>query len=166
MSVLIQLDLSNGNWFLKKEDPEPFFTSVEIGFTSDTLPVLFDNLSFGFSSRVNVKSLKNHSYPDPGVTLLSTDQQYMVSENIKASPDDLITIDVWAENAGTRYEDSFDFIVPRPESPYPSWIWSESDVAWIAPFKYPKEPSPTGNGYEWEEESLSLIPRVLEEDES
>jgi hypothetical protein len=165
MPLLIQLDMSKGEWFVKTEEPEPFFTSIEIGFTADSLPVVFEEFSFGFSSKVNGKSVKNFSYPEKGITYISTDQEYMISENIKANPDDLITVDVWAENAGTRHESSFDVIVPRPESPYPSWTWSESELAWIAPFKYPKEPSPTGNGYEWEEESLSWIPRVLEEDE-
>jgi hypothetical protein len=49
MPLLIQLDMSKGEWFVKTEEPEPFFTSVEIGFTADSLPVVFEEFSFGFS---------------------------------------------------------------------------------------------------------------------
>jgi hypothetical protein len=165
MSVLIQLDLSKGEWFLKTEEPEPFFSSLEIGFTADSLPVVFDNLSFGFSWGANGKASKKYSYPENNIKYISTDQDYMVSQTIKGNPDDVIMVDVWAKNAGMDYSGSFSFIVPRPESPYPSWIWLESDFSWIAPVQYPKEPSPTGNGYEWDENTSSWVPRPAEVDE-
>jgi hypothetical protein len=165
MSILIQLDLSKGEWFVKTEEPEPFYPSVEIGFTADSLPVVFDELSFGFSAKVNQKTPKKYSYPQNDIKYISTDQDYMVSESVEANPDDLIIVSVWAENGGTQYKSSFDFIVPKPESPYPSWVWSESYVSWMAPVDYPRAPSPTGNGYMWDEETISWIPRPVEENE-
>jgi len=85
MSILIQLDLSKGEWFVKTEEPEPFYPSVEIGFTADSLPVVFDELSFGFSAKVNQKTPKKYSYPQNDIKYISTDQDYMVSESVEAS---------------------------------------------------------------------------------
>jgi hypothetical protein len=162
MSVLIQLNLSTGEWFIKKEQPEPFYSFVEIGFTADSLPVTFDDLAFGFSAKVNQETPQRYSYPQNDIKYVSTDQEYLVSESIQGNPEDIVTVDVWAKNAGERYFGSFGFVMPKPESPYPSWVWNEEHVAWIAPVEYPEEVSPTGNGYVWDEESLSWIPEVLD----
>ena len=38
-----------------------------------------------------------------------------------------------------------------PPTPYPSWVWNESEWAWEAPIPYPTDEQP----YEWNEETTS-----------
>lgn len=145
MSVLAYLDVSNGEWKFEA-NPESGFPVVEIGFVENGGPVSsFYGLSFGFSVFANGKSNYEISYPTDGTEYEATDQKYISSDTLSLSPDDNVTMKVWAENAGSRYEGSVDFVVPRPEKPYASWVWEEGQ--WVAPL-----PKPEGF-YGWDEES-------------
>lgn len=42
----------------------------------------------------------------------------------------------------------------RMPSPYASWVWQDEPWAWVAPIPYPEG----GNGYTWDEESVSWVP--------
>jgi hypothetical protein len=56
---------------------------------------------------------------------------------------------------GFKYDEERDaFIAPQP---YPSWTLHEPTCKWMAPIPFPQD----GRLYEWDEESLSWIERVL-----
>jgi hypothetical protein len=136
MSVLAQLHFGTGDWIWKvaPESPAP---DIEIGFTDEDLPVPFDNLSFGLRVVANGKEVSEASYPPPGVKYVSTDQDYISNDRVQLSADDLVTISVWAENAGVRYDGNESFVIPRPTQPYPSWVWNGD--YWEAPVPYPTD---------------------------
>jgi hypothetical protein len=166
MPALIQLNLSTGEWSMPVAEPEPFYSTVEIGFVSGNDTTEFDNLKFGFVSKVDGKKSLTKEYPEEGISYISTDQEYISADMIKAAPDSVIFINVWAENAGERYEGSFDVVVPRPEAPFPSWIWNAEAGGYSPPITKPTEPSPTGNGYMWDEETTSWVPRPAEPEDT
>ena len=91
---------------------------------------------------------KNNKFPEiiyPKGNLKSTDQFFLFSERIFWNADDVINFTV---KIG-ELEKEFTFIVPRPEQPYPSWTWSNSQ--WNAPVAYPE-----GEGlYDWNETNLN-----------
>ena len=148
MSVLAQLHFGTGEWTWKvaPESPAP---DIEIGFTDSELPVDFDNLSFGLTVTANGEEAFEASYPLPGVKYVATDQEYISNDRAQLKADDLVTVSVWAENAGVRYESSEDFIIPRPEQPYPSWNWNGE--YWEAPVPYPSD-GEDDVFYVWDEE--------------
>jgi hypothetical protein len=155
MPALAQLNLSTGEWGVTLENLEHFVPFVQVGFTADALPVFFDNLSFGFSAKVNNVPTVEVSCPQNGITYISTDQVYLSTDPVPALPDTVVSIDVWAENTAKRYEHSFTFVSIRPYQPYPSWTWNASEHVWQPPTDYPEDGSIL---YVWDEDSLSWIP--------
>lgn len=155
MSVLATLDLQNGEWSfdVAPESPAP---DVEIGFKFGGSPVdTFDNLFFGFSATVDGSKVFEKSYPPEGIRYVATDQKYLSNDRVLLSVNDKVVFRVWAENAGQRYEGETVFVVPIPDSPYPSWVWDGED--WQPPVPYPSESPANGDGWAWDEESLSWV---------
>ena len=148
MSVLSTLDFQTGTWSFDVY-PESFSPYFEIGFKEGEKPALsFKNLSFGFSVELNNLQVFSKSYPAEGVRYVATDQVYLTNDRLDLAPDDQVTLSVWAKNDGKHYESEVFFVIPRPQKPHPSWLWS--DGAWIAPVPYPED----GHAYEWSEEEL------------
>lgn len=150
MSVLASCHLPNDSWTFdaQPESPSP---DIQIGFASDHLPVQFENLSFGFTVSVNGLETSTKSYPPEGLRYIATDQQYITNDRITFSPDDEVVLEVWAENAGKRYEGQTTFTIPRPEQPYPSWTWANG--YWQPPTPYPDDDV----FYQWNEEQQAWV---------
>lgn len=125
------------------------------GFTdSDGLPVLFDNLKFGLALARDGESLAEESYPQDDVVYESTDQEFLVAVDLSVIRLGVeYVLAAWVENAGERWEASFDVTLPRWPQPYPSWIWFEENDCWTAPVPYPHD----GQNYSWDEPSLSWL---------
>lgn len=125
------------------------------GFTdSDGLPVIFDDLSFGFQLKNENEILSEDSFPKEGMSYKSTDQEFLISAHLTdmklGEPYKLF---VWVVNAGVRWDQSFDVMLPRWKQPYPSWTWNESNDCWIAPIPYPTD----GGIYVWDEDQMAWI---------
>lgn len=125
---------------------------VEIGFVSNDGPtVVFDNLAYGFDATSGEK-ITSVVQPPEGVVFESTDQEIISSHSIPdMRADEVWTINVWAENAGTPFAESFTFTVPRPSSPYPSWVWDAVENDWVPPVPYPSDEKT----YVWNEATQS-----------
>jgi hypothetical protein len=146
MSVLATLDLTSGDWTFNvaPESPSPDF---EIGFQENSGPVAqFKELAFGFTVVANGLPVLTKFYPVQGVRYVSTDQTYLTNDRVNLASDDEVVLAVWAENDGERYEGQTTFTVPRPEQPYPSWVWE--DGQWTAPVPYPDD----DGLYVWDED--------------
>jgi hypothetical protein len=151
MSVLASCYLPDGAWAfnVQPESPSP---GIEIGFSCDHLPVEFDDLSFGLKVFANGLEAFTKSYPPEGVRYVSTDQQYMTHDRVDLAADDVVVLDVWMVNAGERHEASTTFTVPRPQQPYPSWVWE--DGGWQPPVPYPDD----DGLYMWDEDIQNWTP--------
>lgn len=90
-------------------------------------------------------------YPPTGVKYVQTDQEYLVVERLDTKPDQTYQLLLWAENDNTRIEKEFEFIIPRPEAPFASWLWDEVLLTWNAPIPYPED----GEMYTWDETELN-----------
>jgi hypothetical protein len=124
--------------------------NIYFGFTdSDGLPVVFDNLSFGYVVSRNGVPVAVKSFPKDGLVYESTDQEFTEANHIEeiklGIPHSLFA---WVENAGNRWEQTFSFTLPRLKKPYSSWSWDEEIEAWTPPVSYPTD----GKLYEWNEE--------------
>jgi hypothetical protein len=153
MSVLAKLHLGTGDW-VWSVSPESSSPDIEIGFTDYSTPVVFSDLSFGLRVTANGEEVFQASYPPSGVKYVSTDQQYISNDRILINADELITVFVWAKNAGVVYEGSESFVAPRPPQPYPSWEWNGQ--YWDAPVPYPND-GEDENEYVWDEDAQSWV---------
>jgi len=160
MPVLAKLNVSTEEWEVSVENLELFVPFIQVGFTANSLPVLFDRLSFGFSATINGEKTLEVVHPKEGIVYDSTDQEYLTTDLVPAIPDSIVSLDFWAENNGKRYEHSFSFTSIRPIQMYPSWVWDPEQSAWAPPVEYPEDESVY---YVWDEDSLSWIPEEEED---
>lgn len=152
-SMLIVADTSQQTIDLSGTDTQD--KNLYFGFTdSDGLPVIFDNLSFGLSLHRDGETLVEESFPQGGITYESTNQEFLVTVDLRVMRLGVsYALNVWVENAGARWEASFDVTLPRWPQPYPSWVWLEESDSWRAPIPYPTD----GANYVWDEEEESWV---------
>jgi len=148
-------DIATKSW--SKEDTEEYSFSVNLYFgfrNNGSLPVTFDGMGFGYTLENSEGIVDEDHNPLEGVVYISSDQDYISSHAINGLvPDKEYTVNVWAENAGERWENSFSFTLPRPESPYPSWTYNEDTYSWDCPVPYPED----GPFYIWNEENQEWV---------
>lgn len=150
MSILATLNLDTGKW-LFDISPETNETLVEIGFDSAAKPIVFDNLSFGFSTEQDGEITVSYLWPEKGVTYISTEERSVSAILVFLPPDATKRFSFWAENAGTRFEDSTEVTGPRPEKPFDSWVWEGTH--WHAPVPYPND----DKWYNWDEDGQQWV---------
>jgi hypothetical protein len=110
-----------------------------------------DGLKFGYTITINNTPSEQFEYPPSNITIRELSKNRLFHYRAEAVPDDTVTLDVWATNANLTKHAKHEFVIPRPEQPYPSWEWQ--DGAWIAPSPYPE-----GDGmYSWDEDTLDWI---------
>jgi hypothetical protein len=73
------------------------------------------------------------------VQYIQTDQEYLESVRLTTNPDETYQLFLWAENDSIRIEKEFEFTIPRPDAPFPSWIWDAELMSWQAPVPYPED---------------------------
>lgn len=145
--ITATFDLTTGWAF--NGDPD---TSFGISFSDgDAERITPTDLHFGYTLTVNGTETDTHTWPPDYMTIRELTRQRIFNYRTPTQPDDEITVDVWAENGGTRVEDQTVWIVPRPAQPYPSWTWV--DGRWEAPVMYPDSDS----FYTWDEETTTWI---------
>lgn len=102
-------------------------------------------LTVGVSVSANGEQTLHRTWPPKGVKFSRTDQDVLLTQRARWSPDDEVVIDAWFNLAGDLYRDAWTFTAPRPAQPYPSWTWN--GTAWAAPVAYPED----GGEYTWDE---------------
>lgn len=152
-------NLSSGTWEMVNSTVEAYNVALEIGFVWDNGPLVeFDNLSFGYNASSGDKVL-TLTEPAEGISYVSTDQEYVGSYVLAdARPGEDWSVEVWAENAGVSFNDVFAFNVPKPQSPYPSWVWNDETHMWQAPIPRPTD----GRMYAWDEDAQAWVEIVVE----
>lgn len=154
-------DVSKKTWSIKDQSLGNTSINGRIGFTKNgKLPVIFDNLSFGISVFSDNEKVFEDSRPEPELSYESTDQECLYNFDIyNLNGGRKYVIQVWADNAGERWEGNFDITLPRTESPYPSWTYDKMYGTWIPPVLYPDD----DKVYRWDEESTSWVEHIIPE---
>ena len=129
--------------------------NLYFGFTDKgSLPVKFNDLSFGLSVLQDSVSIFEDSFPKEGTLYDLTDQDFLVSTFLNVvklgTP---YTLKVWVQNDKDNWEEEFDIILPRWDKPFESWIWNETNDCWMSSISYPEN----GKNYEWDEDKVEWI---------
>lgn len=103
-------------------------------------------LKFGWTVKVNGDETASLSWPPDAVVIRELSTARVFPYRVDAAPDDDVTLLVWASNGGSPVDGEATFVVPRPDQPYPSWVWV--DGQWKAPVPYPDD----GGDYMWDED--------------
>lgn len=108
-----------------------------------------NNVKFGYFIIRNGYESDRGEWPPENVFYDSTDQDIIETIELEWDAGDQVSVFVWLiDNTKQRHEASITFSVPLPpESPYPSWVWS--DGAWQPPIPYPDD----DQFYNWDEDN-------------
>jgi hypothetical protein len=147
MSIILATNnLNTQTWEIVKDITSSNFVDLHIGFTNDLSLVSFDNLQFSYELKYNNVVEKFEKFPKTGIKYISSDQKFLVIDRIDVDIEKEYQLSLFVENSGKKSNISFQFMIPKPPSPYPSWIWEES--VWNSPIPYPDD----GQMYVWNEE--------------
>ena len=101
MSIIHAVEnLKENDWSIQKKDISSHYADLQIGFTSDTKVVEFNDLEFGFELRCKNVVIDEKKWPPENVRYRSTDQSYLVSHRLTLSPDLDYELYVWAKERG------------------------------------------------------------------
>jgi hypothetical protein len=145
--VKATFDTINTTWSLSESSPNSNYIDLQINFISGAEITVFNNLRFGYSILNGNAVIKHEIFPLAG-TIESVKSTPVINERILVQPDIEYTLDVWAEDAGTRTGSSFTFSTPVPTQPFPSWTWNGTE--WTAPIATPTD-GPADAAYKWSE---------------
>lgn len=146
--IVATCELKAGRWEFDGEADTMFAVRFAAGRVERLYP---KGLEFGYTVKVGTKTVDAGSWPAPNVVVreMSTQRTFEFRPELKA--DDKVTLKVWASESGRRIEGEFEWKVPRPPSPFPSWTWSGG--MWTPPVPYPSD-----GFYSWDEESGVWVP--------
>ena len=153
MTVLATLNLSDGTWDIQ-ENLEGDTVTYNVGFTSDVTPTNIYGLTAHVSATRDGETLVDAHHPEAGITYEATDQEWVFYEAIQARFDDTITVNLTVNKDGVEYANEHTFTIPRPDSPFPSWVWDADADAWLPPTPYPGDDT---HFYNWDEETTSWV---------
>lgn len=113
MSKLItKNDFQTQNWIVTEENLDSFYVDLYIGFVDQNPIINFVNLKFGYNLKSGETEVISQSYPPKGVKYEQTDQEFIIVDRLDLEPETSYSIFLWAENAGNRYEYTYDFTTP------------------------------------------------------
>jgi hypothetical protein len=117
--ILVNCNLQTGEWTVRDEVESSFYADLNFYFSDVNSPVMFKNLSFGFSLKKNGQEMISKAFPTNLVYVASENtffDHYLETFRLFMESDTSFILDVWCENDGIRREHSFGFITP-PEIP-------------------------------------------------
>jgi hypothetical protein len=119
MSVIRAIcDIQNKNCDFDLTPMDIRYANIELGFRrGGEKNITFDNCSFGLEFYDQGKCIQSQKWPEPGFTLVCTDQDIMQHSRVNFDPNKEYTLKVWIENAGERTEGLYTFITPSA----PDW---------------------------------------------
>lgn len=139
-------------------DEKNVYSSVlEIGFTHDRkLPVAFSNLSFNYEvyDLDTHEKISNDKYPHGTTRYVGTDQVSIIGITLSHLPEKNYTLKLSVTNNNHTWNHEQSFTIPRPITPFNSWIWDNTYRVWKAPIPYPTD---VDNRYTWDEEKVEWV---------
>lgn len=146
-------DIVKNNWFFDEEELSNYYIDIKIGFRNNgKLPVVFDQMSFGYSLMLGNNKISDDKMPPENVLYKETYEDFIhVFRVYDLIPQKEYTINVWTKNSDNFWDGSFSFILPLPVKMFPSYILDEETGRYLPPVPVPDNE----NSYVWDEESIS-----------
>jgi hypothetical protein len=166
-TITILHNLFNKEWSAETNNLASNYSSLQIGFRSNTSNVIFEGLSFRVELKKSNNSIRVYNFPENNIEYRSSSQAYLVSIPLKLEPQTEYVIAVWAENSGKSSTFNYTLSTPSPTDtgdyknasiPHPdpdnlqnyrfdegsrSWVLSNATPATTSP-SIPVSSTPTG----------------------
>jgi hypothetical protein len=111
----------------------------------------FNGLSYGLDLFKNEEKVFDYVSSLENLRLINTGKLSTESTRLILEPDTDYELKLWADFQGIKTDNSVNFTTPRPQKPYPSYVWINN--MWTAPTPFPTD----NRQYLWDESTLSWI---------
>lgn len=135
-------NLTTERWQVTKDLKPTDSVVFNFGFEKDGFDVIqFNGLKFGLklwrTTATTPDLVCTRDYPNKkGIAYNRLEGRILeIDDTLILSVADDFRLELYAENDGKKSEFTYEFTVPMPPQPYPSWKWSGVD--WIAPVVEP-----------------------------
>lgn len=113
--VLVNCNLESGDWTIREENMQSFYTDVMFYFSGSGSMVTFDNLVFGVRLRKDTVQISNQTF--------GLNKRFVACENtlfnnfleiqrFQLEGNTSYRLEFWCENAGIRRTYDYDFTTP------------------------------------------------------
>jgi hypothetical protein len=113
-------NLRNQQWQILESDISYDFVDLYIGFTDGNPTVEFTELSFSYElTRLTypITVIQGKTYPQDNIVYISTDEEFLVVENLPLQPSVEYSLNLKSTNAGQFSETEFIFTTPDNPGP-------------------------------------------------
>ena len=113
-------NLRNQQWQILESDISYDFVDLYIGFTDGNPTVEFTELSFSYElTRLTypITVIQGKTYPQDNIVYISTDEEFLVVENLPLQPSVEYSLNLKSTNAGQFSETEFIFTTPNNPGP-------------------------------------------------
>ena len=159
-------NLATKKWSITKDLKPTKDVVFNLGFEKDGHDMItFNNLKFGFKlwritdpRKTDMVGTRDFPFGKTKQYLRSENKILEIVDDLEISPADDFRIELYAEESGERSEFNYEFLVPLPAQPYPSWAWN--GVFWEAPKQLPVDHEVVE--YRWDESKLEWISDIAD----
>lgn len=120
------------------------------------LDVKVSTMSFSITGTIGGKPFE-YRWPNEDLALRgissTADMSPLASTQVRWLPEDVIDLTVSLVTNTDTHERRVTFTAPRPDAPYPSWVWDSSSRSWEAPTPYPDDEL----DYVWDESQTAWL---------
>lgn len=107
--------------------------------------IKFEEFSFGYEMTREREIVASNSWPHAGEKFIESGEACLAVDRLLWKADWELNLKVWLKNFDRHAESTHSLAVPRPDQPFPSWVWGDNE--WVAPEPYPDPNKP----YYWVE---------------
>ena len=112
--LVVKLNLDTRQWTIEETGTFSNYIDVSFGFSANTKPITFNNLSFGIILQNGSDIVYHSTFPKAGVFYKSTDSDYIelfrIEDIVKNTQYD---ITLWAENDALKSQTKYILTTPN-----------------------------------------------------
>jgi hypothetical protein len=152
MKITAVYHVTNKEWTVESTGTYAPDCDMHISFTSETTDITFNDVKFGYKLTLNNETISENNYPLDNIKLeTAVDGSPVAMPRFPIKPGVKYNLYLWADDLGQQGKLNSVIEMPKPEQPYPSWIWDADNKRWNAPIPYNTD----GKLYTWNEETRS-----------
>jgi hypothetical protein len=149
--VRVIYDIDTEVWEVNATGVDSFSCNVSFTFLRSVTNGKFFGLNYGLALLKDDETISDYTSSLESLQIVNTGKFSPGSIQLTSEPDTEYVLKLWVNFQGIRKDNEVTFSTPRPQKPYPSYVWQNN--RWTAPTPFPGD----DQQYMWDEATLSWV---------
>jgi hypothetical protein len=149
--IRVIYDIDTEVWEVNAASIDNLSCNVSFTFLRSVTNGKFFGLTYSLALLKDDETMSDYTSSLESLQIVNTGKFSPGSVQLTLEPDTEYALKLWVNFQGIKKDNSVSFRTPRPQQPYPSYIWLNNK--WTAPTPFPGD----GRQYLWDESTLSWI---------